>query len=146
MRRKYIISTLAFLSTLFCYSQFKDYNNTIGFVCGGAGESTPIVSRAYDKLESKSYGEIISMLYSENPAENFLGVVLCEELNGKGIIKLTEKDSKKIVKLYKSNRTVEVCGGCTFTGFVKLSLLLKNKDADKTRQDADRWLKDSFIE
>ena len=146
MRLKHIISTIVFLSTFICFGQFKDYNNTVGFVCGGAGSSTPIVKKVYKKIDDKKYNEIISMLYSKNAAENFLAVVLCEKLSEKQKIKLTEKDLKKIVELYKSNKTVEVCGGCTFMGFVKLSVLLKNEDEEKTRDEAEEWMKDMFTE
>ena len=115
-------------------------------MCGGAGSSTPIVSRVYKKLDNKNYKEIIAMLYSKNAAENFLGVVLCEKLSEKNKIKLAEKDLQKIEEHYKSNKTVEVCGGCTFMGFVKLSVLLKNEDENKTRDDAEEWMKDMFTE
>ena len=146
MRLKSIISTIAILSTFLCFGQFKDYNNTVGFVCGGAGSSTPIVSRVYEKIDGKKYNEIVAMLYSKNAAENFLAVVVCEKLSEKQKIKLTEKDLKKVAEHYKSNKTVEVCGGCTFMGFVKLSVLLKNQDEDKTRDDAEEWMKDMFTE
>ena len=146
MRLKSIIYTIAILSTFICFGQFKDYDNTIGFICGGTGSSTPIVNRVYEKIDEKNYNEIIIMLYSKNAAENFLGVVLCEKLSEKGKIKLNEKDLQKIKKLYKSNKSVEVCGGCTIMGFVKLSVLLKNEDENKTRDDADEWMKDMFTE
>jgi galactitol-specific phosphotransferase system IIB component len=142
MKLKQVTIIIFILSTFCCYSQFKDYNNTIGFVCGGTGSSTPIVNRVYNLLEEKKYEEITSMLYSENPAENFLAVILCEKLKENGVLILSEKQEKRISKLYKSNKKVEVCGGCTFMGFVKLSLLLNNKDEDKTREEADEWLKD----
>ena len=116
---------LFFLSSICCYSQFRDYNNTIGFTCGGAGEATPIVSRIHDLLIEKKYKNFVSMLYSNNSAENFLAVIICEKLKEKKLITLNEKDSNRISKLYKSNKGVEVCGGCTFMGFVKLSVLLK---------------------
>ncbi len=99
MRFKKIISIILIFSTFFCFGQFKDYNNTIGFICGGAGSSTPIVNRTYKKIDSKKYTAIISMLYSKNAAENFLGVILCEKLNDKGKIKLTEKDIERIATL-----------------------------------------------
>jgi len=142
MNIKKITLIIFVLSTFCCHSQFKDYNNTIGFMCGGAGSPTPIVNRVYNLLEEKKYEEITSMLFSKNPAENFLAVILCEKLKENGVLILSEKQSKRIAKLYKSNKKVEVCGGCTFMGFVKLSLLLNNKDEDKTREDTDEWLKD----
>lgn len=146
MRLRYIISSIAILSTFLCFGQFKDYNNTVGFVCGGTGSSTPIVKRFNDKIDNKKYNDIISMLYSKKAAENFLAVVLCEKLSEKQKIKLTEKDLNKIAKHYKSNKTVEVCGGCTFMGFIKLSVLLKNQDDEKTRDEAEEWMKDMFTE
>jgi len=142
MNLKKITLIIFILSTFCCYSQFKDYNNTIGFMCGGAGSSTPIVNRAYNLLEEKKYEEITSMLFSKNPAENFLAVILCEKLKENGVLILSEKQAKRIAKLYKSNKKVEVCGGCTFMGFVKLSLLLNSKDENKTREETDEWLKD----
>jgi len=86
------------------------------------------------------------MLYSKNAAENFLAVVVCEKLNEKQKIKLSKKDLQKIAEHYESDKTVEVCGGCTFMGLVKLSVLLKNQDADKTREDAEEWMTDIFTE
>jgi hypothetical protein len=142
MKQKLIISTILFLSSFYCFSQFKDYENTVGFTCGGAGSSTPIVDRTYELLNLKDYEKIVAMLYSNNSAENFLGVLFCEKMNEKGILSLSEKDLNRISKLYKSNKTVEICGGCTFMGFVKLSTLLKNEDEDKTKDEANQWLEE----
>jgi hypothetical protein len=146
MRFKSVINLFAILSTFICFGQFEDYNNTIGFVCGGSGSSTPIIHRVFKKMEQKKYNKIIAMLYSKNPAENFLAVVLCEKLNEKEKIKLKEKDLQKIAEHYNSEKTIEVCGGCTFMEFVKLSILLKNEDENKTRDEAEEWLKEILTE
>lgn len=140
-----LIISLLFL-TFFCFGQFKDYNNTVGFICGSTGSSTRIVKKFYQKIENKNYNAIKAMLYSKNAAKNFLAVILCEKLREKSKIKLKDKDLKKIAELYQSERTVEICGGCTFIKFVKLSVLLKNEDENKTRDDAEEWMKDMSIQ
>lgn len=142
MKIKFIISTILFLTSFYCSSQFKDYENTVGFTCGGAGSSTPILSRTHKLFEVKDYEKIIAMLYSNNSADNFLGVVFSETMNERGILKLSEKDLKRISKLYKSNKTVEICSGCLFLGFIKLSTLLKNEDKEKTKDEANQWLEE----
>ena len=96
MRLKSIIYTIAILSTFLCSGQFKNFNNTIGFICGAAGSSTPIIKKVNKKIDDKKYSKIVAMLYSKNTAENFLGVVLCEKLNEKGKIKLRKKILKRL--------------------------------------------------
>ncbi|MBS7787637.1 hypothetical protein KIH23_10040 [Flavobacterium sp. CYK-55] len=134
--RKYILLTSLLLS-ICCYSQFSDYNNTIGFACGGAGSSTPIIKKTYSLLNTKKYSKFIEMLYSKNSAENFLGVVVSEILKKKKLIVLSQKDLNRISELYNSDTEVEFCSGCSDFGFEKISKMLNQTDKAKMREEAE---------
>lgn len=122
------------------YSQYKDYDKVLGFACGGAGSSTSVVRNAGTFLFEKKYKPIIKFLYSKNTAENFLGVIICEKLEQKKLIILKQKDLQRISMLYKSDKLVAVCGGCIPSENLKLSLLLKYKNSEGIREEADYWL------
>ena len=144
MKYKEFFITFFMFLTFYCNSQFKDYNNTIGFTCGGSGSLTPILNRTYQMIKDKNYNTLKTFLISNNASENFIGVVICEKFKEKGILLLTEKEIEKILKLYKSNKKVEVCDGCGEGDLVKLSTLLFNKDKSKIREEFELWLNESL--
>ena len=115
----------------------------LGFACGGAGSSTESVSRVYNYIVEKEYKKVVKLLHSKNTAEKFLAIVICEKLAEKKKIKLTEKDLLEIKNSYSSKENVFVCGGCTFEGNLKMSILLNAKeDMEHVREEAEEYFKD----
>ena len=140
---KFIISTIIFLLSLSIYSQTEMPKVMLGFACGGAGSSTKSVSKVYNYISEKKFGKVVKLLYSKNTAEKFLAIVMCEKLAEMKKIELTQKDLETIKKSYDSNEVVYVCGGCTFTGNLKMSVLLKAKeDMEHVREEAEEYFKD----
>ena len=115
----------------------------LGFACGGAGSSTESVSRVYNYVVEKEYKKVVKLLYSKNTAEKFLAIVICEKLTEMKKVKLTEKDLLEIKNSYSSEENVFVCGGCTFEGNLKMSILLNAKeDMEHVREEAEEYFKD----
>ncbi len=138
-----IISTLVFFLTFSVYSQTEIPKTMLGFACGGAGSSTKSVSKVYNYIVEKKYDKVVKLLYSKNTAEKFLAVVICEKLAEKNKVKLSPKDLAEIKNLYSSNEDVYVCGGCTFQGNLKMSVLLNAKeDMEHVRQEAEEYFED----
>jgi hypothetical protein len=142
-RIKLIISAVVLLLNFSIYSQTEMPKAMLGFTCGGAGSSTKSVSKVYNYISEKKYGKVLKLLSSKNTAEKFLAIVMCEKLAEMKKLELTQKDSEIIKKAYDSDELIYYCGGCTFTGNLKMSVLLKAKeDMEHVRQEAEEYFKD----
>jgi hypothetical protein len=108
-------------------SQQSDWDKTLGYYCGYSGSGTPAVKKVAMLLADENYKSLVKLLYSENPAENFLAIIVCKRLDHLKIISLSAKDLQRITGLFKSQEIVPTCGGCTERGEVKLSELLASK-------------------
>ena len=98
-----------------------------GYYCGYSGSGTPVVYKFAELLYKKKYKAIREFLFSEDPAENFISVVICKRLAHKNIIELTENELKRITELYKSKEKIPICGGCTYSDQVELGKMLNSK-------------------
>lgn len=140
---KLIISIIVSLLSFLTYSQQKNSNTILGFACGGTGNATKAVHNVYQTMVEKKFQEVTKLLYSKSPAEKFLAVIICEKLAEKRKIELTQKDLDKIKNLYHSDELVHVCGGCTFEGSLKMSVLLNAKeDLEHVREEAVLYFND----
>ena len=126
MKRLYVLIVL--LISVSCFSQKKQELALLGYYCGYSGSGTPVVIRVGELLFEKKYKTIRTLLFSKNPAENFLAVVITSRLAHKDKIKLTETELKRINELYKSKEKIRLCSGCTGSGEMELDSMLNSKE------------------
>ena len=127
------------------YSQTdSDYKEMLGFACGGTGSSSKTVKRVFGLLDKKKYAKIKRLLNSNNNAERFLSVIICEKLNELNEIELDARNRETIDKIYMSDAKVFVCGGCTFYEKVSLKDLLKFNHEELVREETEDWVNNCF--
>ncbi|MBU2938279.1 hypothetical protein KO494_01880 [Lacinutrix sp. C3R15] len=85
---------------------------TIGFACGIAAQTTPLVDHVADLIKAKAYSEIKKLLYTKNSGEMYLAIIILERLVEKKLYKLNEKEKTFISKIKASNIIVYNCLGC----------------------------------
>jgi hypothetical protein len=125
MKRCFVLVIL-FVS-LASFSQKQETKEVFGYSCSYSGSETEVVIRFAKFLYDKKYKAIREALFSKEPAENFIAVVICKRLEHKKLIKLTEKEIAKIAELYRSKKKVIVCGGCTYSGEIELTKMFNSK-------------------
>lgn len=133
MKRVFLI--LFVVISFHAYSQKSKQDLPLGFFCGYSGSETKVVENAANLLYEKKYDSIVELLYSESPAENYLGIVLCKKLELEKLIILKKVDLDRISILSKSSNIVPTCGGCTERKKIKLSRLLKSKEYNFETED-----------
>jgi hypothetical protein len=114
-------------------------NESLGFGCSVGGEMTRPVARASKLLLNGRFDDVKKLLYSDLPADQFLGVILVERLSKEKELKLNNDETKRIEQIKHSNEMVPVCSGCTYWDEVSLHDLLSSKD----RLGAQYWF-DSY--
>lgn len=115
------------LLSLSCFSQKKNEKVVLGYACGYSGSPTEVIIKFGKLLHDKKYKAIRSLLFSKEPAENFIAVVICKRLAHKSLIKLTELELNRIAELYRSKEKVPLCGGCTYSDEIELTKILNSK-------------------
>lgn len=85
---------------------------------------------------------MVKLLDSENNAERFLAVIVCERLTELNKINLTQASKEKIEKIYSSTEMVSVCSGCAYWDTLSLKDILKTEN--KMRISANNWLDKTF--
>ena len=67
---------------------------------------------------------------SNDDGKKCLSVIVCEILETKKVIELTEKEKKKIKDAYESNKKIHLCAGCTYYGDTIMKDILNEIDSD----------------
>lgn len=93
---------------------------SLGFGCSVRGEMTKPVARASKLLLDGRFEEVRKLLYSDLPADQFLGVILAENLNKKKHLEISDQEMQRIDQIKNSNQMVPVCAGCTYWNEVPL--------------------------
>lgn len=119
-----------------------DFNEMIGFGCGFAGEQSKPVQKVSKLIDRENYNVIVQLLDSDNNAEKFLAVVVCEKLSELNKLFLTNEVKEKISIAYKSSDLVSVCSGCTYWDQLTLTKMLQN--GNSMRISANFWLEHIF--
>lgn len=119
-----------------------DYNEMVGFGCGFAGEQSKSVQKVSKLIDKEKYDSIIQLLDSDNNAERFLAVVVCEKLIELNKLTPSKELQDKISIVSKSNDRVFVCSGCTYWDRLTLTKMLENDSS--MRILANYWLEHKF--
>jgi hypothetical protein len=144
-KMKRIIITLIFLIGISVNgnSQSKiNFNEMVGFGCGFAGIKSKPVQKVSKLIDKEKYDSIVQLLYSENNAEKFLAVIVCEKLIELNKLNSSKELNEKISIIYKSTDRVSVCSGCTYWDKLTLAKVLDNNN--NMRKSANQWLENKF--
>lgn len=117
-------------------------NEIVGFACYASGSPTETVQKLSQLIDKRKYKSIVKLLDSENNAERFLAVVVCEKLNELNKITINQELKVKISEIYKSNEIVSVCSGCTYWDDLPLKEMLKK--GNDMRISSNFWLDYKF--
>ncbi len=112
---------------------------SLGFGCSFDGRPTKSVSKITKPFLNKDFDKIRATLNSELPADQFLAVILLEQLNNKKELELSNSEIERINEIKSSTEIIPVCAGCTYWMEHPLSELL-NKD-HLIYQNALNWFK-----
>ena len=142
--KKVLITLLFIIGLVFnANAQSKiDFNQMVGFGCGFAGEPSTIVQTVSNLIDTEDYLKIVQLLDSENNAEKFLAVVVCEKLSELNKIKITNDQKEKISSIHNSDALVSVCSGCTYWDQLTLKKMLVNNNP--MRVSANYWIESKF--
>jgi calcineurin-like phosphoesterase len=142
---KQIIFTLTFIISISINGIAQsnvDVNEMVGFGCYEDGSQSKPVQKVSKLIDKEKYNSIIKLLDSENNAEKYLAVVVCEKLTELNKLTLTKELKEKIAEIYKSNGIVSVCSGCVYWDKLTLKKML-DKENDM-RISASYWLDYKF--
>jgi len=119
-----------------------NHNEMIGFSCYFSGDPSKTVQKISQLIDKEKYKSIVKLLDSDNNAERFLAVVVCEKLNELKKLTLTQKLKEKIAEIYNSNEIVSVCSGSSYSGNLALKKVLEKEN--NMRILASFWLDNKF--
>ena len=142
---KQIIFTLTFIISISINGIAQsnvDVNEMVGFGCYEDGSQSKPVQKVSKLIDKEKYNSIIKLLDSENNAEKYLAVVVCEKLTELNKLTLTKKQKEKISEIYKSSGIVSVCSGCVYWDKLTLKKML-DKENDM-RISENYWLNYKF--
>ncbi|KGL64037.1 hypothetical protein [Polaribacter sp. Hel1_85] len=109
------------------YAQEKvTLDKAIGNSCFFSGRPTPIVKEFFNLIDSLSYRKIKKELFSKNPENKLLSLLILVELERLETFKLTQKQKEQIQIIKNSNEKVLVCSGCTFLKEIPLKDYFKS--------------------
>ena len=106
-------------------------SNSIGFACGYSGTPSKSVKEMNKLVESSNYNKIRRKINSRENASRCLAIIVSEILEEKGIIRLTQKEKKRILTTYNSNKKISVCAGCTYFNEMTLKEILNEIAVDE---------------
>ncbi|MBG6133693.1 hypothetical protein IWQ47_005165 [Aquimarina sp. EL_43] len=119
-----------------------NYEEMVGFGCAFGGEPSKSVKKVSKLIDKEKYDKIVKLLDSDNNAERFLAVVVCEKLSELKKLAISDELKDKISIIYKSNAFVSVCSGCTYWDNLTLKKMLESENS--MRISANYWLEHKF--
>lgn len=118
------------LSILLVFALKISAQNRIGFACGYAGSKSESVALIDSLVSKKEYFEIKELLNSRDYGIKCLAIIVCEILENKGKISLTDKELEGIRKSYSSKNRIKICSGCTYSAEPTMEEILNETDFD----------------
>jgi hypothetical protein len=116
---------LILLSILFSTGiVFAQKSSQFGFYVGYSGVPTTNVVMMDRLIHEAKYKIIRKELYSQVIVSKYLAVIVCEILQEKKRIHLTEAEKNEIILAYKSDRKITYCSGCAFSKETTIKNLL----------------------
>ena len=107
-----------------------DSKEVVGFGCGFAGRPTKMVQKMSKRISAGAYDQIRKKLFSKSPSEQYIAVLVCEELKDQRQIVLTKEEIVQIRVLYGSTKKIGICSGCTLFQSESIATLLKSEKTD----------------
>lgn len=104
-----------------------DENSLIGFACYSSGRKSKPVTEINKLLLSKDYSGIREKLYSKSVAERYLATVVCQRLEQKKTLSLTQTDQHQIEKNKNSDEKITICSGCTNEEEMRMKALFSSE-------------------
>ena len=104
-----------------------DENSLIGFACYSSGRESKPVTAINKLLLSKDYSGIREKLYSKSVAERYLATAVCQRLEQKKSLSLTQTDRHQIEKNKISDEKITICSGCTNEEEMSMKALFSSK-------------------
>ena len=98
--------------------------NFISFACSVNGMPSENTFRYMDLIISERSDLIEKLLYSDNPSNQFLSVIILEFLEKKRKITINDIVKKQISGIKQSEKIISVCRGCTYHNQLSLKELL----------------------
>jgi hypothetical protein len=137
---------LIFLSLLFIAGiAYAQKSSKFGFYVGYNGVPTRNVVMMDRLIHEAKYKIIRKELYSQDIVSKYLAVIVCEILQEKERIHLTDAEKNEIILSYKSDRKITYCSGCAFSKETTIKNLLNknyyiflNRYHGKSPQDFKR--------
>ncbi|RCW88566.1 hypothetical protein [Winogradskyella arenosi] len=142
---KQIIITLTLLIAISISGNAQsnvDVNEMVGFGCYEDGSQSKSVKKISRLIDKEKFNSIIKLLDSENNAEKYLAVIVCEKLAELDKLILTKELNEKITELYKSHEVVSVCSGCVYWDKLTLENILDKEN--HIRISSNYWLNYKF--
>ena len=102
--------------------------NFISFACNANGMPSENTFKYMDLIISERYDLIEKLLYSDNPSNQFLSVIILEFLEKKRKITINDIVKKQISGIKQSEEIISVCRGCTYHNQLSLKELLTTKN------------------
>jgi len=127
---KFLIKLILSIMILFGFNSHIFAKGKIGFACGYAGSPTESVILIDSLLKSKDFNKIRRLLNSNDDGKKCLSVIVCEILELKKLVELTEKEREIIKNAYESNEKIRICAGCTYYGDCSMKDVLNENDID----------------
>lgn len=119
-----------------------DKNNLIGFACYYSGRKSDPVKLFSELNVGKQYSIIRKKLQSTSSAEKYLATIVCEKLQQKKLIRLTQKELNLIEENKMSLEKMTICSGCTRQEeFTIKEMLTDNNFLSET---IERWLAETI--
>ena len=117
-------------------------NEMVGFGCYEDGSQSKPVQKVSRLIEKEKYKSIVKLLDSENNAEKYLAVLVCEKLIELNKLTLTNELNEKIGEIYNSDGIVSVCSGCVYWDKLTLKDMLDKEN--NMRISSNYWLDYKF--
>lgn len=134
------------LSILLVFALNISAQNRIGFACGYAGGKSESVALIDSLVSNREYVEIKELLNSRDNGEKCLAIIVCEILENKGKISLTDKELDEIKKSYLSKKKIKICSGCTYYAEPTIEEILNETDFDGWGFNIKQIAKNRYIE
>jgi hypothetical protein len=124
---KILLLLFLLLTSMTSGAQNEDFRIRFAVTCG-AGAQTSNEIAAYKQLnEQKDYKSIREKLFTGNPLEQVLSVILLKYYSSTAVIELTKQEFKKIEQITKSKERFSLCFTCTFAEEGTIKQLFANK-------------------
>ena len=110
-------------------SEIIKYDMTILLGCGVSGEVSEQLEITDSLVRNKDYKTLINNLSSKDLLTKLISVIVVDQLDKKGFVKISTKDKEAISRMKSSKSTFLACEGCTEQYSGTITDIFDNKDS-----------------